>query len=87
MKNLLEKLGLRNRKPIIRETTLKDDDLVLLHRTFDSLYLVRDDRVYGIKEKFSEINSSDPKVSLKYYGVCGKRIRKEFKPYRKLRNS
>jgi len=87
MGTLLEKLGRKNRKPILRETTLTDDDLVHLYSRFEGrLYLIRDDNLYRIEGKFSKINRSDPKVFLKCVGKSSKSILELFQPYRELRN-
>jgi len=87
MESLLEKLGQKKRKPILRETTLTDDDLVHLYPGFDSLYLIRNGYLYRVKEKFSEIDSSAPKVSTKYFGEPTKGFLRLFQPYRELRSS
>ena len=86
MRNLLKKLGLK-RIPILKETTLTDDDLVYLHSLPDELYLIKDGCVYGIEKKFSKINHSNPKVSLNYYGFPTKKDLEDFQPYKELRNS
>jgi len=87
MVNLLEKLGQKKIKPILRETTLTDDDLVYLYQRFGGyLYLIRDDHLYRIEGKFSKIDSADPRVSLKCVSKSTKLILELFQPYRELRN-
>jgi hypothetical protein len=85
MGSLLEKFISKNRKPILRETTLSDDDLVYLYQRFESLYLIRDDYLYRIIEKFSKIDSSNPRVSLKCVSGLTKPILELFQPYKELR--
>lgn len=92
MENLLKKLGLKKEKPILRETTLTNKDLVHLSHKFNTLFLVRDGHFYRIKEWFSEINHSNPKVSLKYMYETTKPFLKELQPdelqpYKELRSS
>ncbi len=86
MGNLLQKLFQKKRKPILRETTLTDDDLVHLYQRFGNLYLIRDDYLYRIRGRFSKIDSSDPRVSLKCVSKRTKPILELFYPYRELRN-
>lgn len=87
MGNLLEKLISKKEKPILKETTLTDDDLVYLYQRFKGrLYLIRDDHLYRIEGKFSKIDSANPRVSLKCVSKSTKPILGLFQPYRELRN-
>ncbi len=86
MESLLEKLISKKRKPILRETTLTDDDLVHLYQRYGNLYLIRDDYLYRIKGRFSKIDSSNPRVSLKCVSKSTKSILELFYPYKELRN-
>ena len=85
--SLLQKLFQKKRKPILKETTLTDDDLVYLYQRFKGhLYLIRDDHLYRIEGKFSKIDSANPRVSLKCVSNLTKPILELFQPYRELRN-
>ncbi len=87
MGNLLKKISRKERKSLLRETTLTDDDSVYLSRKLDSLFLTRDGHLYWIKKKFSKIDYSDPRVSLKYVGETTEPFLEISQPYRELRNS
>lgn len=90
--SLLQKLFPKKGKPILKETTLTDKDLVYLSHKFNTLFLVRNGHFYRIKEWFSEINHPNPKVSLKYMYETTKPFLKELRPdelqpYKELRSS
>jgi len=71
----------------LKKTILTDNDLVMLNSGRDRLIFSRDGHLYWVKEELSEINPSDPKVSLRYMGKIKESILERFQPYRELRDS
>ena len=71
----------------LKKTILTDNDLVMLDSRLDRLIFSRDGHLYWIKERFLEIDPSDPRVSLKYMGKIKGPILERFQPYRELRVS
>jgi len=71
----------------LKKTILTDNDLVMLDSGLDRLIFSRDGHLYWIKERFSEINHSDSRVSLKYMGEIKGSILERFQPYGELRVS
>lgn len=74
-------------RPSLKKTILTDNDLIMLDSGLDRLIFSRDGHLYWIKERFSEINPSDPKVSFKYMGEIKGPILERFQPYGELRNT
>lgn len=72
MRRFLEMLGLKPRGEVLRQTTLREGDLVRANYELDELWLIRENRVYRVKEPFSDIDPSNPRVALKYYGDAQK---------------
>ena len=71
----------------LKKTILTDNDLVMRSLGGDRLIFSRDGRLYWIKEKPSEIDPSDPRVSLKYMGEIKGPLLERFQLYRELRDS
>ena len=71
----------------LKKTILTDNDLVMLNSGRDRLIFSRDGHLYWVKEGLSEIDPSDPRVSLKYMGEIKGSILERFQPYRELRVS
>ncbi len=75
---------------MLRKTTLNDDDLMYLDRKLDDILLSKDGYLYRIKGGFTQIDHSNPRVSLEHLieiSEIPKEFVKTFQPYGKLRDS
>ena len=71
----------------LKKIILTDNDLVMLNSGRDRLIFSRDGHLYWVKERLSEIDPSDPKISFRYMGEIKGPLLERFRPYRELRDS